>query len=179
MIDIIIAFPRLEDANNIKRLIVKNGYDSVMVCTNAAQVIDMSNKLDGGVVLCGYKLTDMLYLELYRCLPNGFIMVLLASASKIRQNSERGVICVPMPLKINVLIHTIEEVISIQRKLYKKNSKPRPRTKEQQKVIDEAKALLMESQNMSEEDAHRYIQKISMDSGNSMSETAEMILLLK
>ena len=66
MIDIIIAFPRLEDANNIKRLIVKNGYDSVMVCTNAAQVIDMANKLDGGVVLCGYKLTDMLYLELYK-----------------------------------------------------------------------------------------------------------------
>ena len=179
MIDIIIAFPKLEDANNIRKLLIKNGYDSVVACTNATQVIDMANKLDGGVVLCGYKLTDMLYLELYRCLPNGFIMVLLASASKIRQNSERGVICVPMPLKTNVLIHTIEEVISIQRKLYKKNSKPKPRTKKQQKVIDEAKALLMETQNMSEEDAHRYIQKISMDSGNSMSETAEMILLLK
>ena len=37
----------------------------------------------------------------------------------------------------------------------------------------------MTNHNMSEEDAHRYIQKISMDSGNSMSETAEMILMLK
>lgn len=179
MISIIIAFPKLEDANNIKKILKKNGYDSVMTCTNATQVIDIANKLDGGIVLCGYKLTDMLYLDLYGCLPDGFIMLLLASASRIRQCSERGIICVPMPLKINVLIHALEDVISIQRKLYKRNSKPRVRTKEQQKVIDEAKALLMETHHMSEEDAHRYIQKISMDSGNSMSETAEMILLLK
>ena len=30
---------------------------------------------------------------------------------------------------------------------------------------------------MTEEDAHKYIQKLSMDSGNNLVETAEMIMV--
>jgi len=36
----------------------------------------------------------------------------------------------------------------------------------------------MERNNMSEEDAHHYIQKCSMDSATNMVETAQMILSL-
>ena len=48
----------------------------------------------------------------------------------------------------------------------------------EQSTIDSAKALLMERNQMTEDEAHKYIQKISMDSGNNLVETAEMILLL-
>ena len=34
----------------------------------------------------------------------------------------------------------------------------------------------MERNGMSEEEAHRYIQKCSMDSGTNLVETAEMVL---
>ncbi len=34
----------------------------------------------------------------------------------------------------------------------------------------------MERNHLSEEEAHKYIQKLSMDSGNNLVETAEMIL---
>lgn len=34
----------------------------------------------------------------------------------------------------------------------------------------------MSNNNMSEEQAHRYIQKISMDTGKQVVETAEMII---
>ena len=43
-------------------------------------------------------------------------------------------------------------------------------------IRDSAKALLMERNHLSEEEAHKYIQKLSMDSGNNLVETAEMIL---
>lgn len=39
-----------------------------------------------------------------------------------------------------------------------------------------AKLVLMERNNMSEEEAHRYIQKSSMDSGTNLIEMAEMIV---
>ena len=42
--------------------------------------------------------------------------------------------------------------------------------------IRKAKELLMTRNNMSEEEAHRYLQKSSMDSGANMVETAEMVL---
>lgn len=45
-------------------------------------------------------------------------------------------------------------------------------------LITEAKALLMERNHMTEEEAHRYLQKTSMDNGTSLVETAEMIFML-
>ena len=50
--------------------------------------------------------------------------------------------------------------------------------KDEQEMIAEAKALLMERNNMTEEEAHRYIQKRSMDNGTDLTETAQMILSL-
>jgi len=41
-------------------------------------------------------------------------------------------------------------------------------TEKEQKSIDDAKALLMERNHLSEEEAHKYIQKLSMDSGNNL-----------
>ena len=49
---------------------------------------------------------------------------------------------------------------------------------EQKAVIAQAKALLMERSRMSEEEAHRYLQKSSMDSGTNMLETAQMVLTI-
>ena len=58
----------------------------------------------------------------------------------------------------------------------KKKRKPGQRTKEEQELVDRAKAILMERNQMTEEEAHRYLQKTSMDNGTSFTETAQMIL---
>lgn len=54
---------------------------------------------------------------------------------------------------------------------------PKKRTEREKKIISDAKNLLMERNHLSEEEAHKYIQKLSMDSGNNLVETAEMILI--
>ena len=56
--------------------------------------------------------------------------------------------------------------------------KPKVRSENDRKVITTAKELLMERNQMTEDEAHHYIQKLSMDSGTNMVETAEMILEL-
>ena len=48
----------------------------------------------------------------------------------------------------------------------------------EENYIKNAKALLMERNHLTEEEAHRYIQKSSMDNGTNMVETAQMILTL-
>ena len=62
------------------------------------------------------------------------------------------------------------------RRRKKLRSQPRKRSPEEQKIIDDAKHLLMERNNMSEQEAFRYIQKCSMDSGNTMVESATMVM---
>ena len=49
---------------------------------------------------------------------------------------------------------------------------------ENPELIKQAKALLMDRNHMTEADAHRYLQKCSMDSGTNMVETAQMIMSL-
>ena len=47
---------------------------------------------------------------------------------------------------------------------------------EEQGVLRRAKKLLMKRNHLSEPEAHRYLQKNSMDSGTNIVETAEMVL---
>ena len=44
--------------------------------------------------------------------------------------------------------------------------------------ISNAKAVLMQRNHMTEDEAYRYLQKTSMDTGRTMVETAQMILLI-
>ena len=64
----------------------------------------------------------------------------------------------------------------IERRLRREKKKPKARSWKEQNYISNAKLLLMERNHLSEEDAHRYIQKCSMDSGTSLTETAEMVI---
>ena len=60
----------------------------------------------------------------------------------------------------------------------KQKNKPKVRSENDRKVITTAKELLMERNQMTEDEAHHYIQKLSMDSATNMVETAQMILEL-
>ena len=69
-------------------------------------------------------------------------------------------------------------MVQYNRWLKKQKEKVKKRTESDKKVITAAKELLMERNNMTENEAHRYIQKISMDSATNMAETAQMIIEL-
>ena len=60
----------------------------------------------------------------------------------------------------------------------RKKKEPKKRDEKEQKIIDQAKALLMERNGMSEPEAFRYLQKNSMDYSRSMVEAAQMILVM-
>lgn len=84
-----------------------------------------------------------------------------------------------MPVRVNELISTVRMMIEHVncRANQKKKSKPR-RTEKEENYIRNAKYVLMERNHMTEEEAFRYIQKSSMDTGTNMAETAQMILAL-
>lgn len=177
MTRIIVAFPKAENGKNIKNVLVRNGYQVVCVCTNGAQVIQEANGLQDGLVLCTYKLPDMIYQELAECLPLGFEMIVISTKDQWSENGTPGIVGLSVPLKIHELLSTVEMVAyNLERKRRKRRSAPRKRTREEQELVDRAKAILMERNQMTEEEAHRYLQKTSMDNGTSFTETAQMIL---
>ena len=108
MADIIIAFPKLDDAKNLKKLLLRNGYDVSLVCDNGAQIVSAVNELDGGVVICGYRFRDMHFSEVLDYLPKGFQMLLMASPAKLEDSDISEVVSLPMPLKVQDLLNTLE-----------------------------------------------------------------------
>lgn len=179
MTNLIVALPKPEDAKGIKNVLVRNGFRVTGVCTTGAQVISQADGLNDGIVICSYKLADMVYSHLRECLPAGFEMLLMASDRLLGQCSGEGIVCLSMPLKVNDLISTVgmmEE--GIVRRRRKARMQHKARGAEEEALIKEAKGVLMERNHLSEEEAHRYLQKCSMDSGTNLVETASMVLTM-
>ncbi|WMJ89508.1 ANTAR domain-containing response regulator [Anaerocolumna sp. MB42-C2] len=176
---IIIAFPKIEDATSIKNALVRNGFEVNATCTTGAQVVGITNELDDGIVICGYRFSDMHYRELNNYLPKGFEMLLIASATKLEECTDNNIVCLSMPIKMQDLLNTLQMMsYNYLKKKKKLKDKPKPRSEGDKAIIAKAKLVLMERNNMTEEEAHRYIQKNSMDTGTNMVEMAEMILSL-
>lgn len=177
MTNIIVAFPKLEDAKSIKNILVRSGFTVVGICTSGAQALSLADNLGCGVVVSGYRLSDMIYLQLKEALPTGFEMLLITTPVHQEECRGHGVISLSMPIRVHDITNTMEMLLSgLVRRRKKQKTGPKQRSEEERRVIDEAKAVLMEKNNMTESEAHRYIQKNSMDSGTDMVEYAKMVL---
>ncbi len=177
MTNIVVVFPKIEDGKNVKNLLVRNGYTVVAVCTTGAQALHYADGFVNGVIICAYKLPDMMYSEIKAYMPKGFEMILLASASRTAECTD--VVSVSMPFAVRDFLNTLE--ISIQTVLYQKRKmrqKPVERNEEEKQVINRAKTMLMQREHMTEAEAHRYLQKCSMESGSNLVETAHMLLAM-
>lgn len=158
---------------------MRNGFQATAVCSSGAQALARAGDLGSGILVCGYRLTDMLFDELSECLPPEFQMLLVASPAKQQAAAGQNVVCLSTPLKVHDLVSTLEMMSAAQtRRRKKKKQEPAKRSDEERELLSQAKRILMERNHMSEEEAHRYIQKCSMDSGTNMIETAQMVISL-
>lgn len=177
MTNIIVLFPKAEDAGNVRSLLVRHGFLVSAVCTTGAQALAHANSLGDGILVCGCKYPDMIYSELRSVLPSHFQMLLVASQRVLSECSDPDLMCIAMPLKVRDLLNTLDLMAEqTARRKKRLRQKPKARSEEEKKIVLEAKSLLMERNHMSEEEAHRYIQKCSMDSGTSIVETAQMVI---
>ncbi|MDD3338000.1 MAG: ANTAR domain-containing protein [Lachnospiraceae bacterium] len=176
---IVVVFPKMEDAKAIRNLLVRHGFNVTATCSSGASALQAADNLSSGIVVCGYRFSDMLYSNLRADLPRGFEMLLVASTRVIGDIKGSNLPCITMPLKVQDLIDTLNMMErNIIRRKKRERLKPKTRNPEEQAILSEAKKILMSRNNMSEEEAHRYIQKTSMDSGNPLVETAEMIITI-
>ena len=178
--NIVVAFAKASDAQNFKSILNRGGYDGVVTCSSGVQALSAMDDLGSGVIICGYRLSDMLYSELLEDLPPYFKMLMIASTDRAPLETENeNFIYLSTPLQKSALLSTLNMMIEGVQRLKKKAKERRmKRSDADKKIIDQAKALLMERHHMTEPEAHKYLQKCAMDSGTDLLETAEMIISL-
>ena len=178
MSSIVIALPKIEDAKKIRAVLERHGFTVASVCTTASNALSSASELGSGVLICSHRLPDMNYIDLSECMPRDFEMLLLASARVICEVPS-SILSVQMPVRAGDLVNTVNMILTQQeRRIRKEKKKPKARSWKEQNYISNAKMMLMQRNHLSEEEAYRYIQKSSMDSGTNMVETAQMLLML-
>lgn len=178
MNSIVIALPKIEDAKKIKAVLVRRGFSVAAVCNRGSGALSAISQLEGGILISGCRLPDMSCMDLAGYLPEYFELLLMGSETALSQIPS-GYLSVTTPLRVADLVNTVEMMLNqLARRRRKARQKPRQRSEREQNYIANAKMLLMERNHLTEEEAFRYIQKCSMDSGTNMVETAQMVLML-
>ncbi len=173
---ILIGMPKHEDATRIADLIRNGGIsEECLTCTTGSDVLRKTEEYDAALVICTKRFSDMGYEELVSYLPTSVSILLLTKDASLAPFAG-NVIRLLMPFKVDDLVGTVQTLLPYQ-PFYERRKK-KARAPAEQKIIDEAKMLLMERNEMTEPDAYRYLQKASMDSGRTLLESAQMILLM-
>ena len=179
MQSIIVAYAKAEDAKKIWVLLARHGCDVAAVTVSGAQALAQAEILERGVIVCGYRLRDMLYRDLAESMPAGFHMVVITSPMHLDEvHVTARKVFLTTPLRIRELLQTLEGLGGEPSPRRKTPAADAGKSEEEKRVIAQAKAVLMERNHMTEPEAHRYLQKCAMDSGNKLAETASMVLLL-
>lgn len=177
MVNVIVLFPRIDEAKSIKNLLIRNGINVTQVCTTGAQAAHVADMYDDGIIICGYKFQDMLFSDLVDIIPECFEVIVVASKRNYEDCRDSGVVCLTMPLKSQDFISMVS--ITIDNLLWerkKRKNKPKERNEEEKKIITAAKLKLINEHNYDEQGAHRFLQKKSMDNGVNIIEMSYMIL---
>lgn len=167
MKSIIIAYPVKEKAMQLKSVLEREGFYVSHICATGASVLKIADNLQGGVIVCSAILNDMSAGALAEKLPLGFDIVALSKGGK--QTFFGNYISLPLPLNRNEFVETVAVLVSSR-------SSFTNRKKSEDEYISNAKSVLMGINNMTEMQAHKYLQQLSMKRSMRMVDVAKMIL---
>ena len=171
---IVVAFSGARSAGHIAELLESSGTARCILCRSCAEVRRLVEKQHLHVILCGFKMADGTAEELYDTLPDNCSMLMIANQVQLDMCEEEDILKLAAPVSRGDLIASVRVLLQLQRRL-ERASRPQ-RSPEEQAVIQRAKELLMSANQMDEGEAHRFLQRRSMESGVNMVDTAKMIL---
>lgn len=181
--NIVVCFYKHSDTDLIRSLLGRNGYRVAYSCMSGAKALEACYKLGDGIVVCGYRLNDMLCTELFDDLPEEFDMLMLSSpGAREGLMPRQRLFIMDLPVKFSAFAGELEMIESVreQRRLLRRRQRQpgkQSRTREENEYINGAKRLLMERRGFSEQQAHRYLQQAAMGSGSSLPEAAQKLIL--
>lgn len=170
--EIVLAFSRDDTADKIRRMLDGSEYRVAAVCHSHAEILRAIADMDETLIIMGYKLPDAVVDDVADDLREGQKIMSIVKSERREMIANDDIFVVPLPINRQELISAID-VLWGAGEHRKRRTK---RTPEEEKIIDQAKLYLMEHYHMTEAQAHRFIQKRSMDTGGKFIDTAKMIL---
>lgn len=170
---------------DLHEMLTALGYRVVGEASDGATAVRLARETRPDLVIMDIKMPEIDGLEAARILTAEDIapVVLLTAYSQkdlVERAQQAGVVgYLVKPFRdsdiqpaVEVALARFEEFRALRKQVHTLEE-----SLESRKLIDRAKGVLMDAQSLTEADAFRRIQKLSMDSRKSMREVAEAILL--
>lgn len=170
---VIVAFESEKSLDRICEILEGGRVAACLKARSAGEVKRLVSKQHVSTVVCGYKLKEESAEQLFYDLPSASAVLVVARPDQVELLSD-DVFHIAAPVSRGDLCVAVGMVLQMSRRL-ERALKPK-RNQEENSVVEKAKRVLMEQRGMSEEEAHRFIQKKSMDMGAKMVQTAILIL---
>lgn len=171
--NIIVAFSNEKLSNNISGILAKSGMGMCYVCSNFMEVRKQCAYLGGGILICGYKLADEAIISVIDDISERFNIMLIGNLSQLDLCDDEKVFKLAVPLKREDLLYSVTMLANMNlQSTYHMSI----RKENEVKIIDKAKSILIDKYSMTEEQAHRYIQRKSMNTGVKMIDVAQAIV---
>ena len=167
MKDIIIAYPVKDTAMQLRSLLESEGYHVSYVCAKGSSVLSLAQNLNDGVVICASILSDMGAGVLAENLPYGFDVISLSKNG--REEYMGNLVNLPLPVNKSEFLQTVSVLVSTR-------SSFTQRSVDDSELISKAKLILMQTNDIGEIAAHKYLQKESMKKGRKITEIAKEII---
>lgn len=160
------------------------GCTSVTECASSGDCKRRFGECDYDIILINTPLTDEFGTELAAlAVKNTSAGVIVVVKSDIFEDVRTkmdaiGVLTVPKPLSKPVFEHTFRLAAATRARIceFKRENDTLRRKLDDFRVISRAKCLMIRYQDYTEEEAHKYIEKLAMDKRRSRREIAEDII---
>ena len=171
---VIVAFENPKFVRQLRELLEGAGVAECLPCASGDQVRRLLQRQGARCVICGPHLADGPAEWLCDDLPATCLMLLIGPKHQLDLCGNGDVFKLPTPLHREETLITVRLLIQFSRRM--ERFARASRSAAEQRDIDRAKRALMERCGISEEDAHRQLQKRSMDEGRRLAQTARLVL---
>lgn len=173
MREIIVASQNPQAADRIRAILQSEHIFVSNIYRSGAEVLSFASIRPDAVVICG-KLSDMSAAALAGTLPNSFDTVWLVPSGEPLPVYSSNLIALQMPLNRMEFLDTVRMLAATESE--RAHSRKTVRTEEEETLLHDAKARLMERHPISEREAYKLLQRRAMESGMRILEVARLVL---
>ena len=173
MRQVIVAFEHKSNCDRLREILESTGEFSCLVCGSADQIKRTVRKLRLELVVCGFKLGEESCESIYHDLPQRCVMLMVAPQAQLDLCETAGIFKLPAPVRRSELLASVRLLAQMRQGRDRASVQRSP---EERELVEQAKRILIRCGGMTEDQAHRFLQKWSMDSGVRLADTARQVL---